>query len=125
MQGTSSDPGAFDPANPSTSNANPNAFINPFAGLNIGWLQPGSYMYQTTDLLVAAGVTYTVHYEVGRRLEQSPSNFQITATAGQTTGPFTDGVNTWRLYGNTSSITPGTWQSETLTFTPDSSLIGQ
>ena len=121
-QGTSSSPGSFDPATPSTGPA----FINPFSGLNIGWLEPGAYMYQTTNLVLVPDEKYTVHYEVGRRLEQSPSNFQITATAGPTTGPFIEGVNTWRLYGNTSSITPGTWQSETLSFsTTDSALSGQ
>jgi hypothetical protein len=124
--GTSEFPGQFDPAYASQLTNN-NAFINPLSGLNVGWLQPGAYMYQPLNLL-AEGTTYTVDYAVGRRFEQGPSNFQITATAVDIGGPYImdgPGTNTWRLYGNTSSIAPGGWIDETLTFTVSGDAIGK
>jgi hypothetical protein len=122
--GTSSNPGLFDPGNAGNLTNN-GAFINPDSGLNVGWLQPGAYMYQTLDLNLAASTTYTIDYAVGRRLEQGPSNYQITLTAVQVGGPYIDGVNTWRFYGNTSSITPGTWKDEAHSFSGSGIAVGQ
>ena len=127
QEGTSSDPGAFDPGY--TSSNGDNAFINPVSGFNVGWLQPGAFMYQTIQgLTFSPGTIYVVPYYVGRRLEQDSSNFQITATVGATTPGSTfieSGLdeNTWRLFGNTSDITPGTWQLNTLTFSSDDQAL--
>jgi hypothetical protein len=121
--GTSSDPNAFDP----TASTSPGqAFINPVAGQNVGWLQPGAFMFQTINLAFDPNDTYVLQYYVGRRYEQDSSNFQITATVGETTtaGPFDEGVNTFRLFGNTSTITPGGWELETLTFSNNTLASG-
>ena len=122
--GTSANPGVFDPAN-APNLTNNNTFINPASGLNVGWLQPGAYMYQTSDLTLADGVIYTLDFEVGRRFEQGPSNYQITATAVGIGGPYIDGVNTWRFYGNTSSIAPGAWKNEVHSFSGSGIAVGQ
>src|SRR5436305_6198030 len=122
--GTSSNYALFHPAY-APNLTNNNVFINPASGLNVGWLEPGAYMYQMSDLTLAAGVTYTLDFEVGRRFEQGPSNYQITATAVNIGGPYIDGVNTWRFYGNTASITPGTWKDEFHSFSGSGIAVGQ
>ncbi|MCX6625372.1 MAG: PEP-CTERM sorting domain-containing protein [Acidobacteria bacterium] len=90
------------------------AFIDPLEGLNIGFILPGSYLYQDLGLAIQHNTDYALSYAVGRRYDSAASNYRVVVTAGP--GPFVEGQNMWTYNGNTGTIAAGGWTNVSLNF---------
>ncbi len=90
------------------------AFIDPLEGLNVGFVTPGSYLYQDLGLVLQANTDYVLSYSIGRRYDAVGSNYRIVVTAGG--GPLVEGQNMWTYSANSGSIATGGWTNATLNF---------
>jgi len=97
------------------------AFINPLEGLNVGYVIPGSYLYQDLGLVLQTNTDYALSYAVGRRYDSLGSNYRMVVTAGG--GPYIEGQNMWTYSANSSTIGVGTWTVANLNFSTGSSSV--
>lgn len=100
------------------------AFIDPLEGLNVGYVTPGSYLYQDLGIVLQANTDYVLSYAVGRRYDALGSDYRIVVTAGSAT--LVEGQNMWTYSDNSATITTGGWTTATLNFNSgSSSAVGQ
>jgi hypothetical protein len=95
------------------------AFIDPLEGLNVAYTDALGYIYQDlTGISPTPNTDYALSYAVGRRYDMAPGDYRMAVTIGtMPTGPFwVEGVNMFTLSGSTASVSPGTWQYQTLSF---------
>lgn len=91
------------------------AYINNYGQLGSGYV----YLEQTlSGVTLQPDTTYTLTYDVARRLDDVGGNFRIQVNA--VSGAAVEGTDYWILAGDTTNFTAGQWVSETLTFTTPS-----
>src|SRR5579863_10359673 len=76
---------------------------------------PGATISQTLPVSLMPDTTYTLSVDVGNRLDLLETGFSISLDAGATA------LNT--VTGSNSTITPGTFANETLTYTTGSTVL--
>lgn len=99
------------------------AFIDPYQGLQVGYLNSG-FLYQTLSLTLVAGEEYSLYYLIGRRFDVGAGQYSLVVTAGCNVGACGAGQQ-YSLSGNTGAQAPGSWVLKTLTFTADAAANGK